>query len=111
MKELNSKSIIDVIKILEEKPYMLLNKFEGYNTYESYINGFLRGIDISTGLSISKDFGYWLGSYYGVENSNVHWASFLRTEFRENSEEKMTSSLFELLKQFVNQLNESYNNS
>lgn len=96
--------ILKYINILRDKPYMIVNKIEGYNTYESFLNGFFLGIDISNGLNISQDFSSWVGDYYGVENTNTHWTGFLRVKFKGMHDKDMIDILFELLKQFLNSL-------
>lgn len=96
----NQIQILEYINILRDKPYMLVNKIDGYNTYEGFLNGFFYGIDIGNNFSISKNFSSWLGDYYKIENTNLHWASFLRIRFEKITEEEMIKTLFELLNKF-----------
>lgn len=101
--------ILKYINILKDKPYMIVNKIEGYHTYESFLNGFFLGIDISNELNISRDFSLWVGDYYGVENTNTHWTGFLRVKFKGMHDKDMINILFELLEKFVNQQDKNNN--
>ena len=105
MDNFHKKRMLDLLDLLQKKPKMFYLKQVNYSSYEAYLIGFFHNMEINSDPNISRKFSSWLGQYYMEEENNIHWAPFIRMKLEGKlTEEKRINILFELFKQFVNQL-------
>ena len=95
-----SNRVIDWIKILKEKPKMVISESDiTYEILRVYVEGFINGIEISLNLDLMKEITKWYMKKVDIKTS-YYWTGHIPLHFEGKTDEELKTILLELTEEY-----------
>ncbi|OMP74751.1 hypothetical protein BW716_33740 [[Flexibacter] sp. ATCC 35208] len=89
-------SIKEITRALRDRPKMFFLENPGYDTYKTYIKGFLLGLEAANDTKISLKMTLWFQKKLNIE-ARYHWTEMIPIHYKDKSDDELKAILLQTL--------------
>lgn len=89
-------SIAEIARVLRDRPKMIFLENPGYDTYKTYIKGFLLGLEAANDTKILLKMTLWFQKKLNIE-AKYHWTEMIPILYKDKSDDELKAILLQTL--------------